>query len=157
MQAVAFVEQAFELDPSNPGAVNSAINGSFNLGKYEAAISFYHRSDLRRFEKSSRQNIHNRAAMAFNMLEQHDSAFATVQKAIAVEPIMGYPYSTLAETFAFTGQFDSCWHYLEKAFKLGFEVENIDPDDPPYSRLVSMQEYQALIAEYGDPEEELAD
>ncbi len=157
LQAIGYVGQAFDLDPSHRGAISVALGGSYALGKYDQTISFYRRANLENHDRYERQNVYNRVSMSFNMLEQHDSAFATVQQAIAFEPTMGYPYSTLAETFAFTGQMDSCWFYLEKAFQLGMDPDGINLEHPPYPRLSTMPEFQALVDEYGEPEDEMAD
>ena len=157
VMAVQQIGKAFDLDPSHMGAINVAISGAFAVGQYEETINFYRRADFSNHNRYGQQNQYNKVSMAFNMLEQHDSAFVMVHKAIALAPEMGYPYSTLAETYAFQGQLDSCWFYLDKALALGMEPDDFSPDLPPYPMLSTKPEFQALMAKYSEPEEELVD
>lgn len=150
VRALALLADAFELDPGDNGAISSNIGFNSMLGEYEAAISFYQRADWTEIGKWNKINNFNQAAMAFNNLALHDSAFVAVHRAISVDQEVAYPYTTLAETYFFTGQRDSCFHYLTLALEMGFNVENFDLEEEPYTYLVELPEFQRLIRKYTD-------
>ncbi|MEL6655953.1 MAG: tetratricopeptide repeat protein [Bacteroidota bacterium] len=152
MQALAHLQNAFELDPSDPGAAQANIGFNMMLKDYETAIEYYHDTDWEFFNENGEMNSRNQAAMAFNYLEQYDSAYATIERVIAINPNISYPYTTLAETHFFTGQRDSCFYYLEKALEMGYNPENFTMDEAPYDYLAGTLEFQQLLARYQDDE-----
>ncbi len=147
--AVRNAYEAFELDPSMPGATHGSMTAATWAGDYEKMIEIYRRAESYDEGPWHVQQVTNQAAMAFNYLGRHDSAFALVRRAIRVDPTVGYPYSTLAETYAFTDQLDSCWYFLDKAFSLGLRPENLDTSLPPYPFLTTQPEFKELMDKYG--------
>ena len=88
--------------------------------------------------------------MAYNNLGMHDSAYVTVQNAIAINPDIAYPYTTLAETYFFQGQRDSCFHFFDLALEMGFDPEDFEVEHDPYPYLLEMPEFQALLRKHTD-------
>jgi len=86
--------------------------------------------------------------MAYNQLGQHDAAFDVIRSAIAIDPVQGYPYSSLAETFAYIGQVDSFYHYLEHSFELGMSTAAIKVEVPPYRNFADTPRFDKLLQKY---------
>ena len=95
------------------------------------------------------------SAMAYNFLEQHDSAQAVIQRAIAIDPDQAFPYTTLAETYFFKGARDTCFYYLELALEMGFDPDDFNLDTPPYPQLAQTLEFQRLMDKYQTDREQL--
>lgn len=150
MQALEHLRSAFDIDPGHQGAVGANMGFNLMLKDYEAVVHFYRQANWSDIGDGNRINSWNQAAMAYNSLGRHDSAFVTVHRAIDVNPKMAYPYTTLAETFYYTGQRDSCLHYFEYAFNLGYEIEDFDFENDPYTYLVEWPEFQDLLRKYSD-------
>ena len=100
-------------------------------------------------ESENYQNALNLTAMAYNMLGEHALAMDKARAAVALDTLQGYPYTTVAETFAFTGEVDSFYHYMEVAFQKGFKASNINASEPPYKTLAQEPRYRALVERYG--------
>lgn len=148
VQAMEHLRSAFEIDPGHQGAIGSNMGFNMMLERYDQVVHFYRQADWSRIGEGNRINNWNKAAMAYNHLAQHDSALVTVNKAIALNPNVAYPYTTLAETYFYTGQRDSCFHYFELALDMGFNPENFELDLDPYTYLVEVPEFQALLRRY---------
>lgn len=68
---------------------------------FQNMIELIHRAALDDVPNGVKQNALNRAAMASDLIGEHDKAFHYVRGAIAVDTTVAVPYTTLAETFAF--------------------------------------------------------
>ena len=149
-RAAKHVNQAFELDPTNLMAARFAIQVAYYLQKdIDASLRVYNRVVWKNTaEPFLVQHIHNMGAMCMNWKGLHDQAFVAARKAIATNPKMPYPYTTLAETFAFNQQWDSCYVYLSKALRMGFSPSDFVLTDPPYPTIMQRPEFKRLLEEY---------
>ncbi|MCB0637505.1 MAG: hypothetical protein KDC54_12840 [Lewinella sp.] len=152
VNAYRMILDAFELDPSNSGAINYASNGAMQLKDYGRVLDIYRRAQVDERNTSLTQNLLNRAAMAFNYTGQHDSALAVIQRAILVDPNYATPYTTLGEAYYFLGRRDSCYFYIAKALDLGFNPDALRASNPPYDELNLQPEFRALLARYEEDE-----
>lgn len=143
--------EAIDLDPNNGFAVQAAVHALLHAKAYDKAIAIVTGVQPTSQNAPQMQAIYNSTAMAYNALGRHDSAFAFVQRSIAINPSAAYPYSTLAESYAFVGEVDRFYETLEKAFQMGFLTQMITPADEPYSRFVKDPRYIALIHKYSTP------
>lgn len=148
--AMEHLSDAFELDPSHQAAINSNIGFNKMLGQHEQIVHYYRQADWSNINDGAKMRNFNQAAMAYNHLGQHDSAFVTVSRAIDINPNMAFLYTTLAETYYYTGARDSCFHYFERALEMGFNPEHFDMDEAPYPYLAEMPEFQVLLRQYTD-------
>ena len=139
---------AFEIDPSEGFIMRSLTKWHYEKEEYEKVISIYRKADLDGNLSQPQQQMLNYTAMAYNQLEQHNDAFNTIRMAIEIDHSMGYPYSTLAETFAHTGQVDSFYLYLEKSFQLGMNTNAINIDEAPYNQYANDARLSDLINRY---------
>jgi tetratricopeptide (TPR) repeat protein len=147
--AIEHVQTAYQLDPTNEATVKMMMQGAFVSQDYERIIRVFEQTNWLQISESIRQNAWNMTAMSYNMLQRHESAHDLIRRTIAINSTIAYPYTTLAETFAFTGQYDSCYHYLEKALQMGFRPESFNLDMPPYPVLKEQQPFQNLLERYG--------
>ncbi len=147
--AIEHVQTAYQLDPSNEATVKMMMQGAFVTQDYERIIQVFEQTNWLEISESIRQSAWNMTAMSYNMLQRHESARDLIRRAIAINSTIAYPYTTLAETFAFTGQYDSCYHYFEKALQMGFHPESFNLDMPPYPVLKEQQPFQNLLERYG--------
>ncbi len=148
-QALRHANAAFEMDPSTPWVAAAVMRGNYYTGKYEEVVHTFRKAEPYLAGSENYQNALNLAAMAHNMLGEHVLAMDKARAAAALDTLQGYPYTTLAETFAFTGKADSFYHYLEAAFRKGFKIHNIDDSKPPYNQFAKAPRYRALVEKYG--------
>ena len=92
--------------------------------------------------------LYNLQAMSYNNIGKHDSAFAVIQRTIALNPEMSLPYTTLAETYAFQGNTEAFYSNLEKALKLGFQTRFLDLKEEPYRRFANTPRFKKLMENY---------
>jgi tetratricopeptide (TPR) repeat protein len=154
-KALGHFMEAFEIDPGNQSAINANIDFATMLNQDEHVIHVYRKAKWGSLNPFQRMGSWNRVAMLFNAREQHDSAMVLIKKVIAIDTLVGYPYTTLAETHFFKGQRDSCYFYLEKGLALGFNPVNFDYSMPPYDYLNDQLQFQRLIAKYQKEREPL--
>ena len=148
--AIRQANTAFEMDPTLPYVATVAMQGNYYSKNYKKVTEIFQTaSQYNNLKGEKRQQALNMAAMAHNMLGEHALALDKVRSAIAVDPVTGYPYSTLAETFAFTGQVDSFYYYLEVAFQKGFKAYSIPASQPPYNAFAQTTRYRELVERYG--------
>lgn len=139
---------AFEIDPSEGFIMRSLARWHYEKGEYEKVISIYQKANLGDKMSESQQQTLNYTAMAYNHLGQHSNAFNTIRMAIGIDHSIGYPYSTLAETFAYTNQVDSFYYYLEQSFQLGMKTTSIDIDETPYNQYANDTRLSDLMNRY---------
>ncbi len=148
INAFNHVMTALDFDPKNEIAIKAGINTSWAVKDYKKAIAIFENANLDNLNKYNRQQIYNLAAMCYNYKGRQDKAFQTVQSAIEIDPDMGYPYSTLAEIHALSGNLDKFYHFLEMAFEKGMEVKALDLNMEPYASLKEESKFKALINRY---------
>lgn len=142
--------KALDFDPNNvitlqalaqlyEGPNNDAIKSEHYLKEYIKQIK------LQKYEEGMLQSALNRLAMNDYEHGRFDSALVHVQQAIDVAPDIGYPYSTLAETYAFMGNKSGFYSALESAVERGFRVEPY-VDQEPYVRYKNEERFKRLIS-----------
>lgn len=149
MQALQYANAAFEMDPTTPWVSAAVMRGNYYTGNYEEVVRTFRKAEQYLAGSENYQNALNLTAMAHNMLGEHALAMDKARAAVALDTLQGYPYTTLAETFAFTGKVDSFYHYMEAALRKGFKIHNIDETKPPYKDLAQAGRYRALVERYG--------
>ncbi|NUO02614.1 MAG: hypothetical protein HUU01_18565, partial [Saprospiraceae bacterium] len=141
--------QGLELDPENMNALIMVTRAEFGILKNYASV--INRVQGIRFKHSGHDQqimLQNLQAMSYNMLGKHDSAFAVIQRTIAINPQAAIPYTTLAETHAFQGNTEGFYANLEKAFRLGFQLRFLDVKEEPYRRFVNTPRFKKLVEQY---------
>ncbi|MFM9951852.1 MAG: tetratricopeptide repeat protein [Saprospiraceae bacterium] len=142
--------QGLELDPENISAVTMVVRAEFGIFKnYNSVIN---RVQGLRFNPNQQYDqqmmLFNLQAMSYNNVGKHDSAFAVIQRLIAINPKVAIPYTTLAETYAFQGNTEAFYSNLEKALELGFQTRFLDLTEEPYRRFASTQRFKKLMENY---------
>ena len=152
------LKEGFYIDPSFTYIINANIYSGNSLQNYRHVVNIFKDVQWINMHPQQKQSCYNQVAMAYNHLNEYDSAYVLIQETIAMDPFVGYPYSTLSETFAFKQELDSCFYFMEKALKLGMSTEVISNDSlpqPPYDELSKMIRFQNLIKKYKKDEETL--
>ena len=147
--AELFFGKALDFDPTNIitlqafAQIDEGPNG--NGEKTEYYLKEYIRQlQIQKFENGMVQSALNRLAMNDYEHGRFDSALIHVQQAIDLAPETGYPYSTLAETYAFMGNKSEFYKALEKAIERGFRVEPY-MDQEPYVRFKNEERFQKML------------
>jgi tetratricopeptide (TPR) repeat protein len=141
--------KAVRLDPSNLLYLQNAINYEYQANHYKSVIAMGANPHLEGEDDNLRaQTIWNYVAMSYNYSGNTDSALYWINKSVAVNPDIGYPYSTLAEIYGMKGDRESFYKYLEEAFKRGFRKRDIDPGIDPYKRFAEEKRYLELLARH---------
>lgn len=152
MEALNYVEAAFELAPHSITATFQAMRGYSFKNNYDRVIEIAEQADWENMDGSTyqKQGAMNIWAMALNQKGNHDAAFSVIREAIALGQDSYAPYTTLAETFAFTNEPDSFYYYLEYAFQNGFDTKWVTNDlsESPYDVMSQEQRFIDLIAKY---------
>lgn len=140
--------RAIELDPNNAIALKIATRGLYQAKKYREVVAITQGLKLKAWQSNMEADIYNITAMAYNNLGQHDSAFAVIRRAIALDTLYGTPYSTLAETYAFVGNKRDFFSNLEKSFQLGMRFKAVDWTEAPYNRFQKDPKSRMLREKY---------
>lgn len=145
---IQHLQTAFQLDPSQSLAASLLIRVHYASGDYQKAIAIGEQADWLNMNKenNNKQQALNILAMAYNMEGKHDQAMTTARHSIDVDRSMGYPYTTLAETFEFQGQRDSFYHYMNVAFAKGLDPKWITLTAPPYDRFAKDERFLEMLA-----------
>lgn len=135
LRALHHLQTAYNLDPQDALAARLLMSINYQQRDYASVVSIATQTDLwqPQFEKWERQQMLNYLAMAQNMLGQHNEAERSIRRSIAQDTSAGYPYSTLAETYAFRQQPDSFYYFLQLAFDKGMNPGIIDLREAPYA------------------------
>ena len=149
-----YLKEGFNIDPSMVYVVNANLHSANYFKNYRDAINMFKKVKWDKFQAMQKQQCYNQVALAYNMLGVYDSAHIIIQQTIEMLPGVGYPYSTLGETFAFEGQMDSCFFYIEKALKMGMSTDFLDKEHPPYDFLWDMIAFQDILKKY-EPKKEV--
>ncbi|MEZ4985508.1 MAG: tetratricopeptide repeat protein [Saprospiraceae bacterium] len=152
--AFRYIKQAYELDPTHVAAIMYNINGGYMIGKYEYVTSLYEQINWDDVPANAVVNAWNKVAMSYNNTGKHEEAYKLILKAIERDTAIAYPYTTLAETYAFKGQMDSFCHYIGVALEKGFGPENFNLSEKPYSWASKELCFEQLIARYGNKRRE---
>ena len=146
--AQLMLRRALDYDPQNVVSLQAISNLHSILEEHQLVEHYLRRyiTELRRqrYEKGMLQNALNRLTMNDYRLEKYDSALVHAQEAIDVDPTMGYPYSTLAETYAFMGQKQLFYDAIEKAVSRGFQLASFQ-DQAPYKQYQHEDRFKQLL------------
>jgi tetratricopeptide (TPR) repeat protein len=137
-----------ELDPANFYGGKIAMIYAMRQKKYAKVIEIGHNIQIHQIEKNNAIIISNILASAYSYTGKMDSAFAIIKRAIAIDSTQAYPYSTLGEIYAKSGNMNQFYANLEQSFKMGMPVKAIDPLSEPYKNLQNEPRYKALIQKY---------
>lgn len=151
--ALHYLKEGFNIDPSMVYIVQANLFSANTFKNYREAINIFKKITWAKFQLEQKQRCYNQAALAYNMLGVYDSAHIMIQQTIEILPGIGYPYATLGETFAFEGQLDSCFFYIEKAFEKGMTTAFLNKELPPYDFLWDMIEFQDILRKYEQKED----
>jgi hypothetical protein len=89
----------------------------------------------------------NYMAMAHYGQFRYDSAIHYARYAVAVDTNVAYPYTTLAESYAFLGQKELFYRNVGKAVSKGFEYTAETVNQEPYIRFIDDPRFQK-VAKY---------
>lgn len=143
-----YAKLILSLEPDNAFTIQSLTSAYFGTGNYEAAIETGKLIIPLKKVQGQKQRVLNQIAMASNFIGNPDSAMAYVQQAIAVDTTVGYPYSTLAETYHYLGDRARFLYFLELSFKKGMSTSAIRQTDQPYQEFWEEPDFQALLKKY---------
>lgn len=151
--AYQMVLQALDLDPENLSAIIMAARSEYTIYKdYEQVIRRIEGIQFKPWQVDQKVMMMNMQAMSYNNLGRTDSAFAVIHRAIAIDTLRAYPYSTLAETYAYAGNTEAFYQTLEKAFKLKFKAEYLNLENEPYRRFATAPRFKKMLETYGKSE-----
>ncbi|MEM8528170.1 MAG: tetratricopeptide repeat protein [Bacteroidota bacterium] len=153
--AAIFAQKAYDMDPYNAMTLQAMTNIFYDQADYEKSEEF----GLKYIKtlKSDRyrgfgerdyqlQRGYNRLAMCKYQFEQYDSALHYVNIAIDLIPTMDYPYSTLAETYAYMGNHEKFYEAIEKGMEHGFNFSGY-LEEEPYNRYANDPRFLQMIKE----------
>ncbi len=141
--------QGYELDPENISVLGMLVRAEYSVLKnYPLVVSRIQNFSFKPMHRDQEVMMHNIQSMAYNAMGKHDSAFAVIQRTIAINPKYSIPYTTLAETYAFQGNIEAFYSNLEKAFMLGFQPHYITLTEKPYTFFVGKPRFKALMEKY---------
>jgi tetratricopeptide (TPR) repeat protein len=144
--------KALEYDPNNIDALNQILQFEFRRKNIEKCLQAGRKlsTQLARFHTSSGdpkyrlQSTYNYLAMAHYTQLRYDSAIYYARNAIAVDTNVAYPYTSLAEAYAFIGQKDLFYHNVAKAVKKGFKYTQETLAEEPYVRFRNDPRFHAV-------------
>lgn len=138
-----------DLDPENMSVLSMVVRAEFGITKnYASVISRVQGIRFKPWQREQQMMMQNMQAMSYNNLGQHDSAFAVIQRTIALNPNVGIPYTTLAETYAFQGNEEAFYSTLEKAFEIGFQTRYLNLKEEPYRRYANTVRFKKMLDRY---------
>jgi tetratricopeptide (TPR) repeat protein len=145
-----YAKLILSLEPDNAFTIQSLTGAYFGTGNYEAAIETGKLIIPLKNAQEQKQRVLNQIAMASNFIGKPDSAMVYVQQAIALDTTVGYPYSTLAETYHYLGDRARFLYFLELSFKKGLATSVIQQTDQPYQNFWEDPDFQALLKTYSE-------
>ena len=152
-------EKILEIEPNNSRVINQIILCSYYMERYETALTYRAKAEHIDENGNGDQPYHkvhslNMLAMASYQLKRYEDALELVNQAIAVDPSIAYPYTTLAETYGLMGQTDNFYAALLQALEKGFPLEEL-LEDEPYVRFIPQTRFQKIIEKYKTKKEEM--
>lgn len=156
--AAHYIQNALALDPDNMGILQQLTNLHYRHTKNFEQVKVYARRLIDLAEEQSeirprhfRQNYYNYMARADYSLEEFDSALIHVQKAIDLDTLSSAPYTTLAETYAFMGEYEAFYQSIEIALDKGFKNLDQHLHEEPYRRFAKEERFLKLLDKYYSP------
>ncbi len=151
------LELSVELDPNNGYSWHIMQVHSFKENKFLESIDYGQKAVdgfLKMAEHSEnteqvykRQTALNYMAMAHYSLKDYDAATIAIKEAIAIDPNIPAPYTTLAEIYGFTNKRDQFYSALEMALEKGFPMNQLISMEP-YTRFLHEERFRQLREKY---------
>ena len=144
---VLLVEEALIFDPQNVDLLYNVGSKLYRSERYIESIPYLRRTIKAAFDPEAifrKQQALNLLAMCKYQILEYDSALHYANEAIAVNPSTAYPYSTLAEAYAYKNQFKPFYEAISKAVSLGFQIHKYYQDEP-YDRYVNNRHFRELV------------
>ncbi|MDX2071327.1 MAG: tetratricopeptide repeat protein [Haliscomenobacter sp.] len=150
--AIKMIYKALEYDPNNIDALNQVVQVEFRKRDYPQCLKIARKicnlvagnAQGSQESKFRLQNMYNYMAMAHYSQNQYDSAVYYAKYSIAVDTNIAYPYTSLAESYAFLGQKEKFYQNVRKAIEKGFEYTPDMVDQEPYTRFKNDARFQKI-------------
>lgn len=150
--AIKMVYKALEYDPNNIDALNQIVQIEFRESDFAQCLKMARKicnllgENIQGSQDSKfrLQNMYNYMAMAHYSQNQYDSAVYYAKYAIAVDTNIAYPYTSLAESYAFLGQKEQFYKNVGKAVSKGFEYTSETVNQEPYIRFIDDPRFQKV-------------
>ena len=148
--AIKMLYKALEYDPGNVDALTQIVQVEFGKKDYAQSINMAKKvcnlvSGKTQGSQDSKyrlQNMYNYIAMAHYSELRYDSAMYYARYAISVDTNVAYPYTSLAESYAFVGQKEKFYQNVRKAVQKGFEYTPETVAQEPYVRFINDPKFQ---------------
>ena len=154
-------ERAIKLNPKYSEAINNLGTICYAKKSYRRATGFYNRA-LKLSPQSA--SIYSNLGTALFARKKYKDAFEAYQKALSLDPEVFEHRSTygvllqersvderakfhyyLAKTYAKAGMNERALLYLRKALEEGFKEREKIPEEPEFTALKEMTEFQELL------------
>lgn len=153
--AVKMLYKVLEYDPNNIDALTQIIQWDFRQRRYDQVLQSARKLNayIKPILKNSTelkyraQQVYNYVAMAHYSKMHYDSSLHYAQVAIALDTNVAYPYTTLAEAYAFLGKKELFYHNVAKATQKGFTYTAETVNQEPYLRFINDPRFQK-VAKY---------
>lgn len=153
--ATKMLYKALEYEPRNLDALSQIVQIEFRKKNYDQSLQMARKvcqvvngnTQKNQDFKYRQQNMFNYMAMAHYGQFRYDSAMHYARYAIAVDTNVAYPYTTLAESYAFLGQKELFYRNVGKAVSKGFEYTPETVNQEPYIRFIDDPRFQK-VAKY---------
>lgn len=147
--ALVYLQNALEHNPENINALQIIADLTSTAFNDYHSTEKYLRQYIKVLQKGNHevgmtQSAYNLLAMNDYRQEKYDSALIHAQKAIDLYPPNPYPFSTLAETYAYLKNHDLFYRSLEMALDRGFNLERFENEEP-YSYYRHESRFQKLL------------
>ncbi len=148
--ALKMLYKVLEYDPGNVYALTQIVRNEFGKKNFEKCLDMarkgivvFSKNDQESQDvKSYLQVMHNFAAVAHYSQQRYDSAVYYARNSIAVDTNVAYPYTSLAESYAFMGQNEKFYLNVRKAVDKGFKYTFETVNEEPYLRFINDTRFQ---------------
>lgn len=148
--AVKMLHKVLEYDPNNVDALSQIVQWDFRNGNYEQVLRSTRKLNayLKPMVKGNTdlkyrlQQVYNYMAMTHYSQLRYDSSLYYAQAAITLDTNVAYPYTSLAEAYAFLGKKEQFYHNVAKATQKGFTYNAETLNQEPYVRFVNDPRFQ---------------
>lgn len=150
--AIYYADRILEIEPKNLTAIGAYADFYYTHKEdFPEANKYYHKmiAIYKQWDGDALQGCYNMIAMSHYKNNALDSSILYANLAIAQEPAAGYPYSTLAEAYYYSGDMRNFYINIRKAVERGFPVQNF-MDEEPYVNLKDDIEMTDLLATFKD-------
>lgn len=153
------LDLAIELDPENGWAWRIKVTQAFTDSNFtevlalgDTAIKAFYEMERKGTQggaKYREQEILNYMAMASYSLKQYDVSLDQINRAIALDPNVGFPYTTKAEAYAYKGEVDKFYENFILSLERGVPIQMLI-DQKPYSDFKGQPRFLEILKKYSD-------